>query len=54
MNHRIRAAVSIGGRDTPKISVIADILTEELCTKTWSMRELVATPNPPWTIPRFL
>jgi hypothetical protein len=28
MDHRIRAAVSIGGRDTPKISVIADIPTE--------------------------
>jgi hypothetical protein len=28
MNHRIRVAVSVGGRDTPKISVIADIPTE--------------------------
>jgi hypothetical protein len=30
MNHRIRVAVTIGRRDTPKISVIADIPTESV------------------------
>jgi hypothetical protein len=51
MNHRIRVAITIGRKDTPKISVIADIPTESV---VYQNMEHERGPNPPWTIPRFL